>query len=104
MNLIIRGEDLLASTGRQIRLARMLGRESAPMFVHHPLIIDDTGDKLSKKQAAPPVRELRMAGTPPAEVLGEAAHRVGLTDAARPLDAADLPRWFLVRNPSPERK
>ncbi len=104
VNLIIRGEDLLASTGRQIRLARMLGRDGAPMFVHHPLIVDEAGDKLSKKQAAPPVRELRMAGTPPGDVLGQAARRVGLTERALALDANDLQRLFAPAQPSPERK
>lgn len=104
VNLIIRGEDLLVSTGRQIRLARMLGRETPPLFVHHPLIVDDAGDKLSKKQAAPAVRELRRSGTKRDDVLGQAAWRVGLTDSDRALDAADLPRWFVVKQPSPERK
>ena len=38
VDLVIRGEDLLPSTGRQLRLARMLGRERPPVFLHHPLI------------------------------------------------------------------
>jgi glutamyl-tRNA synthetase/glutamyl-Q tRNA(Asp) synthetase len=43
VDLVIRGEDLLASTGRQLRLARLLGRVSAPVFLHHPLIYRDNG-------------------------------------------------------------
>ena len=39
IDLVIRGVDLLASTGRQIRLARLLGRATPPSFLHHPLII-----------------------------------------------------------------
>ncbi len=35
--LVIRGEDLLDSTGRQIMLARLLGRAEPPVFAHHPL-------------------------------------------------------------------
>ncbi len=36
---VIRGEDLLESTGRQIQLARLLGRSEPPVFLHHPLIM-----------------------------------------------------------------
>ena len=70
----------------------MLGRETPPLFVHHPLITDSEGDKLSKKQNAPAIRELRRSGTPPAEVLGQAASRVGLIEAqsALVLDASGL--------------
>jgi glutamyl/glutaminyl-tRNA synthetase len=44
----IRGCDLLPSTGRQLQLARLLGRASPPLFVHHPLICKPGGVKLSK--------------------------------------------------------
>src|SRR5437773_923277 len=36
---VIRGDDLLASTGRQLQLARLLGRREPPLFLHHPLIM-----------------------------------------------------------------
>jgi glutamyl-Q tRNA(Asp) synthetase len=36
VDLIIRGVDLLDSTGRQRRLARLLGRQEAPRVLHHP--------------------------------------------------------------------
>jgi len=35
---VIRGEDLVSSTGRQLWLRRMLGGERRPRFAHHPLI------------------------------------------------------------------
>jgi glutamyl-tRNA synthetase/glutamyl-Q tRNA(Asp) synthetase len=38
VDLVVRGEDLLPSTGRQIRLGRLLGRPGPPVFLHHPLI------------------------------------------------------------------
>ncbi len=85
INLIVRGEDLLASTGRQIRLAQMLGRAKPIAFAHHPLIKDVHGDKLSKKQSAPPVRDLRAQGQTPEEVLGQAAFQVGLLGEQRPI-------------------
>ena len=38
VDLVVRGEDLLESTGRQLRLARMLGRTTPIRYLHHPLI------------------------------------------------------------------
>ena len=62
IDLIIRGEDLLASTGRQIRLARLLGRETPPAFMHHRLIMKSADQKLSKSDGDTGVRDLRARG------------------------------------------
>jgi glutamyl-tRNA synthetase/glutamyl-Q tRNA(Asp) synthetase len=61
VDVVIRGEDLLDSTGRQLRLARMLGRTTPPRFLHHPLIRHPDGRKLSKSAGDTGVRELRAA-------------------------------------------
>jgi glutamyl/glutaminyl-tRNA synthetase len=94
MDLVIRGRDLLGSTGRQIRLARMLGREAPPSFIHHPLVIKPSGEKLSKATGDTGLRELRAAGCTPADVLGDAALRAGLLSRPRALRAADLAELF----------
>lgn len=94
VNFVIRGEDLLDTTGRQIRLARMLGRTTPPVFLHHQLIKDDPGNKLSKRDGALGVRELRAQGMTPEELLGLAVHRVGLTAAPKPLAADELAGLF----------
>jgi glutamyl-tRNA synthetase/glutamyl-Q tRNA(Asp) synthetase len=78
VDLVVRGEDLLSSTGRQIRLGKLMGRERAASFLHHPLIRDEGGGKLSKREASAPVREMRRQGVPPQAVLGMAAQQVGL--------------------------
>lgn len=62
IDLVIRGVDLLASTARQIRLARLLGRERAPSFLHHPLIMKSPEQKLSKSDRDTGVRDLRALG------------------------------------------
>ena len=90
VDLVVRGEDLLPSTGRQIRLAKLLGRERAALFLHHPLIRDDGGAKLSKKEASAPIRDMRRRGVPPQAVLGKAAQQVGLTSEAAPLEREAL--------------
>ena len=68
IDLVIRGEDLLASTGRQIRLARLLGRERPPVFLHHRLIMQTPTQKLSKSDGATGVREMRARGCTPDQV------------------------------------
>jgi len=69
---VIRGTDLLSSTGRQIRLARMLGRADPPAFFHHPLLLNASGEKLSKSNRDTGVRELREAGLAPRDVIARA--------------------------------
>ena len=87
ITLVIRGVDLLSSTGRQMRLARMLGRAEPPVFLHHPLIQKSTGEKLSKSTGDTGVRDLRAGGASAAEVIGCAAAAVGLITNARPITA-----------------
>jgi glutamyl-tRNA synthetase/glutamyl-Q tRNA(Asp) synthetase len=65
---VIRGVDLLPSTGRQIRLARLAGRRSPAAFRHHPLVMKSPSQKLSKSDGATGVRELRAAGWTPGAV------------------------------------
>ena len=62
VDLVIRGVDLLPSTGRQIQLARLLGREVPPIFMHHPLVMQTPDQKLSKSDRATGIRDLRAAG------------------------------------------
>jgi len=69
---VIRGVDLLPSTGRQIRLARMLGRETPPRFWHHPLVMKSATQKLSKSDGDSGIRDLREAGWTAAQVLAKA--------------------------------
>jgi glutamyl-Q tRNA(Asp) synthetase len=78
VDLVIRGEDLLGSTGRQIRLARMLGRAEPAVFLHHPLIVKPNGAKLSKAAGDTGVRDLRGAGVAPQDVWREAGRRGGV--------------------------
>lgn len=94
IDLVIRGQDLLSSTGRQIRLARLLGRDTPPAYYHHPLVTGADGRKLSKREFAKGIRDLRAEGRSPGSVLGEAAYLGGLLPAPRDLTAAELPGLF----------
>ena len=95
VTLIIRGGDLLSSTGRQVLLAQLLGRATAPYFLHHPLILGPRGEKLSKSAGDTGVRELRARDLTPADVIGRAAAAIGLIDHPRPIPASDVPSLFI---------
>ncbi|HET7027899.1 MAG TPA: glutamate--tRNA ligase family protein [Candidatus Limnocylindrales bacterium] len=90
VDIVVRGDDLVVDTPRQIRLGRLLGREVAPAFAHHPLVLRADGSKLSKSAGDTGVRELRGRGWTAADVVGAAAAAVGLVDAWRPIAASDV--------------
>ncbi|TAK16581.1 MAG: tRNA glutamyl-Q(34) synthetase GluQRS [Acidobacteria bacterium] len=71
---VIRGEDLLDSTGRQIRLARLAGRPEPATFLHHALIMRSPGKKLSKSDGDTGIRELRARGFSREDVTSMALH------------------------------
>ncbi len=56
---VVRGSDLIASTGRQILLQRHLGL-AAPSYLHVPIALDAAGLKLSKQTLAAPVPEVAL--------------------------------------------
>jgi len=64
---VIRGKDLLPSTGLQEAIARALGAEP-PEYIHHGLLVGDDGRKLSKREQAASVAGLRGLGIPPEAV------------------------------------
>jgi glutamyl-Q tRNA(Asp) synthetase len=94
IGLIVRGHDLLDSTGRQIQLARLLGRDEPPVFVHHALVMKTATQKLSKSDGDTGVRDLRTGGWTAARVLGHAAALAGLQPAPDPIDAAAAATQF----------
>ena len=94
IDLVIRGQDLLESTGRQLRLARLLGRRDHPRYLHHPLVTHADGHKLSKAAGDSGVRDLRAAGYRPEEVIGLAATAVGLLETPRSVPAAAVDTLF----------
>jgi glutamyl-Q tRNA(Asp) synthetase len=101
VTLVIRGADLVSSTGRQILLARLLGRSNFPVFLHHPLIHDARGEKLSKSAGDTGVRELRRRGLTAPEVIGMAASRIGLVDPGRSIRASEVSELFERDNRKP---
>ena len=88
---VVRGEDLLVSTARQILLRRALrdccrqerlaGREPAifsaalieaePRYFHCPLMRDSEGKRMSKRRGSETLRSLRERGMTPEQIVGE---------------------------------
>lgn len=66
---VVRGDDLIRSTFRQILLLRALGAKP-PAYYHCPLMMDDHGVRLAKRHDALSLRALRERGVTPEEIIG----------------------------------
>jgi glutamyl/glutaminyl-tRNA synthetase len=64
---VVRGEDLLKSTARQLLLYGALGWPP-PAFYHCPLVTDESGARLAKRHDALSLRALRAAGEEPSRL------------------------------------
>lgn len=64
---VVRGSDLFWSTSVHRLLQSLLGLPQ-PLYRHHPLMTDASGQKLSKSTGAMALRELRAAGATPADI------------------------------------
>lgn len=94
ITLVVRGVDLLESTGRQILLGALAGRGEPAAFAHHPVLMKSAAQKLSKSDGDSGIRELRSAGWTPGRVLGEAAAIVGLVPEPVEIQADNLASLF----------
>ena len=65
---VVRGDDHLSNTPRQLLVLRGARRTSRPRYAHLPLLHGPDGKKLSKRHGAASVQELREAGYLPAAV------------------------------------
>lgn len=80
---VVRGDDLLSSTPRQIALARLLGlRESR--YVHVPLVLNPDGVRLAKRDGAVTLADLATYGWTPADVLHLLSVSLGWAPARTP--------------------
>jgi glutamyl-tRNA synthetase len=90
---VVRGEDLLLSTPRQILLLRLLGAP-IPRYAHIPLLRDASGQRLEKRHQGLKVSALRRAGLFPETVIGRLAYLAGLRPAPDPAPLAGLAEGF----------
>lgn len=86
---VLRGADLLDSTPRQLALYEALGLKP-PSFAHVPLVVDDHGERLSKRDKSLTLASLREAGVPPERLVGAIAYMAGWLDRLEPVAAQEL--------------
>jgi glutamyl-tRNA synthetase len=100
---VVRGDDLLSSTPRQILLQRLLGYPT-PEYVHVPLVVGDDGERLAKRHGAVTLRELADGGWSTADLMTALARSLGLASAGERVTADRLVERFdpsaLTREPS----
>lgn len=86
---VIRGDDLVPSTPRQLLLYRALGLRP-PAFTHVPLVVGPDGRRLAKRHGDTRLATLRAAGVTPPALLGLLAWSCGWIDRIEPIALADL--------------
>ena len=90
---VVRGDDLLESTPRQLWLAGQLGL-SAPGFVHVPLVLGADGARLAKRHGAVTLADRLELGETADDVRARLAASVGLCEAAERPSPAELVARF----------
>lgn len=85
---VMRGDDLLLSAAQQIYLYQLLGYD-VPEFAHIPLVTNDAGIRLSKRDKSLSMDHLRSEYNPD-DILGMVAHRAGLIDNVFPVSLSVL--------------
>ncbi|MBW3629373.1 MAG: tRNA glutamyl-Q(34) synthetase GluQRS [Gemmatimonadetes bacterium] len=86
---VVRGDDLLSSTPRQLLIYRALGLRP-PAWVHVPLLLGPDGERLAKRHGSVTLREHRESGIPPAAIVGRLAASIGLAEPGDQLMPEDL--------------
>jgi glutamyl-tRNA synthetase len=98
---VIRGEDLLPATPRQVHVFRALGREQPPTFAHLPLLIGADRKKLSKRRHQVALEDYRAQGyLPEALVNYLALLGWGYDETREHFSLADLERLFSIERVS----
>ncbi len=107
VNQVVRGDDLLPSTPRQVHLARLLGL-NPPSYAHVPLVLGPQGRRLAKRDGAVTLQDRQALGETPLDVvnllltsleLDPVMSLEGLAETAQQFDLAVLPREPWVYEP-----
>jgi glutamyl-tRNA synthetase len=100
INQVIRGDDLIYSTYRQLAIYRALSWPE-PRWLHLPLVVGSDGKRLAKRHGDTRLSRWRELGVKPQVLLGHLGCSLKLTDSPMPLSAAELldiaksnPQWW----------
>lgn len=92
---VVRGDDLLSSTARQLALFQAIGAPP-PRYGHVPLVLAPGGERLAKRNRPAAVRDLLARGIEPEALVGALAASAGLCPPgtrARPVDLVSAFAW-----------
>jgi glutamyl-tRNA synthetase len=98
---VVRGDDLIPSTPRQLMLYRALGL-NPPEFVHIPLVVGPDGRRLAKRHGDTRLAALRAAGVSAGDLIGLLAWSCGWLDRPEPVRAAELVLRFRLDRIPPQ--
>src|SRR5206468_1623714 len=90
---VVRGDDLVPSTPRQLLLYDALGL-AAPRFGHVPLVVGPDGRRLAKRHGDTRLSALRAAGVRPEALLGLLAWSCGWLERIEPVSTRELVPLF----------
>jgi len=99
INLVLRGDDHLANTPRQILLLEALGLP-VPRYGHLPLLLDASGSPLSKRTGSASLHDLRERGVLPAAVVNYLLRLGHVCDTEAWVEVAEAPGHFQLAGAS----
>lgn len=91
---IVRGDDLIDSTGRQLLLARALDLSPEPRFAHLPLVVGEDGRRLAKRHGDTRIGHYRDLGVPAERVVALLARWSGVPGGIDAMTAAEFAECF----------
>ena len=74
-----------------------LGRTERPIYLHHPLIVDENNKKLSKRELAHSLRQDKEAGITPEMLFGRVCYKARLTESDKPITLVDAMSIIMER-------
>ncbi len=86
---VVRGDDLLSGTPRQVFLAGLLGLD-VPRYAHVPLVLGADGVRLAKRHGSVTLADLERDGRSPDDVRAFLARSLGLAASGEPVTMGDL--------------
>jgi glutamyl-tRNA synthetase len=99
---VVRGDDLLTSTGRQILLQRALHLAPEPTYTHLPLVVGPDGRRLAKRHGDTRLVAYREQGVKPQRVIGLLAAWCGITREPIEMTAQEFVQRLRLRDVPPE--
>ena len=91
---VVRADDLIKSTPRQLLLYRALGLSPRPRYYHLPLVLGPDGRRLAKRHGDTRLVAYRDRGVPAKRIVGLIAHWSGMLESPAPMTADQFCQHF----------